>query len=171
MVHEIVADLGQEPMPLDSYFKTFNTIPCSNMSHSNSSFTCKTPLLLSFHSVLFCPSLLSTSAFSSCFLVSSPRYMFSGFWKLGSLKHVPSTGWDTFIFLSLLPFSSSPGQLQSLSSRKSSLSNLFCLWILLGSSSFWPRFWFALAAWLLNKHFEVSYGCLCSISLLRSRAS
>lgn len=170
MAHEIVADLGQEPIPLDSYFKTFNTIPCSNMSYSNSSFTCKTPLLPSFHSVLFCPSPLCTLAFSSCFLVSSPCYMFSGFWKLGSLKHVPSTGWDTFTFLSLLPLSS-PAQLHSLSSRKPSLSNLWILWILLGSSSFWPSFWFALAAWLLNKHFEVSYGCLYSISLLRSRAS
>lgn len=29
------------------------------MSHSNSSFTCKTPLSTSLHSALFCPSLLS----------------------------------------------------------------------------------------------------------------
>lgn len=81
-VYEMVAGPGQEPMSLDSHFKTFNTTPCDYLSHSNSSFTCKTPLSPSSHSFLFCPSLLSMLACPSCFL-TYPCDMFSGLWRLG----------------------------------------------------------------------------------------
>lgn len=79
MVREMVTDPGLELMSLESPFKTFNTTLCYFVSHSNSSFTRKTPLSTSFHLVLFCPSLLSTLAKPSYFLASYPYYMFSGF--------------------------------------------------------------------------------------------
>lgn len=154
-VYEMVAGPGQKPMSLDSHFKTFNTTPCNYLSFSNSSFTCKTPLSTSSHSFLFCPSLLSMLACPSCFL-TYPCDMFSGLWRLRFPKHVPSPHRDTFPFLSLLPLFS-PNQLHTTSSRKSSLYTVFCIWMLLGSSSFWPSYWFALAAQLLNKYFEVSF--------------